>query len=160
MPLSNAQTRDLNSLVASLYQPEDLLDETGPLIIERGQGVRVYDTAGKDYIEAMSGLWCTALGWGENELAETAAEQMRKLSYGHVFAGKSHEPAAALAEKLKEIAPFPVGKVLFRLLRLGSQRHPDQIRLVCRQCRAARPKRRRSSPAIWPITASPWRRPA
>ena len=93
----------------------------------------------------MAGLWSTALGWGENELADAAAEQMRKLSYGHVFAGKSHEPAIALAEKLKELSPFPVGKVFFGQLRLGSQRHPDQVRLVCRQCRAAGPRRRKSS---------------
>ena len=50
----------------------------------------VYGTDGKDYLEAMSGLWCTALGWGENELAETAARQMRALSFGHIFGGKSH----------------------------------------------------------------------
>src|ERR1019366_3481958 len=112
MPHSNAQTRDLNALLHPFTNLKALA-ETGPLIIERGQGVRVFDTAGRDYIEAMSGLWSTALGWGDNELAETAAEQMRKLSYGHLFAGKSHEPAAALAEKLKEISPFPVGKVFF-----------------------------------------------
>ena len=38
---------------------------------------------------------------------------MRKLSFGHIFGGKSHEPAIALAEKLKEMAPLPVGKVFF-----------------------------------------------
>jgi len=103
MPHTNAQARDLNNLFHP-YTDLKLLEETGPLIIERGQGVRVYDTAGRDYIEALSGLWCTALGWGDNELAETAAEQMRKLSYGHVFAGKSHEPAAALAENAAILA--------------------------------------------------------
>ena len=41
--------------------------------------MRVYDETGKEYIEAMAGLWCTALGWGENELADVAAEQMRKI---------------------------------------------------------------------------------
>src|SRR6201996_8686952 len=115
MPLSNAQMRDVNSVLHP-YTNLVKFRETGPMVIERGQGVRVYDENGKDYIEAMSGLWCTALGWGENELAETAAEQMRKLSYGHICAGKSLEPAAALAEKLKEIAPFPVGKVLYGCL--------------------------------------------
>ena len=116
--------------------------------------------AGKDYIEAMSGLWSTALGWGENELAEAAAEQMRKLSYGHVFAGKSHEPAVALAEKLKEISPFPGGQGVLRLFRLGSQRHPDQVRLVCRQCARADQEEENHRPRTRPITASPWRRPA
>ena len=90
MPLSNEQTRDMQALLHP-FAPLRLLDQTGPLILERGKGVFVYDAKGKGYLEAMSGLWSTALGWGENELAETAAEQMRKLSYGHVFAGKSHE---------------------------------------------------------------------
>jgi len=112
MTLSNAQARDVESLLHP-YTNLKLLAETGPTILERGRGVFVYDGAGKDYLEAMSGLWCTALGWGEEELAETAAEQMRTLSFAHIFGGKSHDPAIALAEKLKEIAPFAVGKVFF-----------------------------------------------
>ena len=127
MPLSNEQTRDMQALLHP-FAPLRLLDQTGPLILERGKGVFVYDAKGKDYLEAMSGLWSTALGWGENELAETAAEQMRKLSYGHVFAGKSHEPGAALAEKLKEIAPFPVGKVFFACS--GSEANDSQIKFL------------------------------
>ena len=63
--------------------------------------MRVYDTAGRDYIEAMSGLWCTALGWGDEELVEAAAEQMRKLSYGHLFGGKSHEPGRRAGGKVE-----------------------------------------------------------
>ena len=127
MPLTNAQTRDLNSLFHPLSNLKALA-ERGPLIIERGEGVRVYDTAGRDYIEAMSGLWCTALGWGDEELVEAAAEQMRKLSYGHLFGGKSHEPGAALAEKLKEISPFPVGKVFFACS--GSEANDTQVKFA------------------------------
>jgi 4-aminobutyrate--pyruvate transaminase len=127
MVLSNAQNRDMRTLLHGFANLK-LLDETGPLIFERGQGVYVYDGKGKDYIEAMSGLWCTALGWGENELAETAAEQMRKLSYGHVFGGKSHEPGIALGEKLKELAPFPVGKVFFGCS--GSEANDTQIKFA------------------------------
>jgi len=126
MPLSNAQMRDVQSVLHP-YTNLVKFRETGPMIIERGQGVRVYDEQGKDYIEAMAGLWCTALGWGDNELAETAAEQMRKLSFGHLFGGKSHEPAIALAEKLKEVAPFPVGKVFFA--NSGSEANDTQVKL-------------------------------
>lgn len=117
--------------MASLLHPFTnlkLLRETGPLVIERGRGVFVYGSDGKDYLEAMSGLWCTALGWGENELAETAAEQMRKLSFGHIFGGKSHEPGIALAEKLKEMAPMPVGKVFFA--NSGSEANDSQIKFM------------------------------
>lgn len=127
MPLTNAQTRDLNALFHPLSNLK-ILAERGPLIIEHGQGVRVYDGKGRDYIEAMSGLWCTALGWGDKELVEAAAEQMRKLSYGHLFGGKSHEPAAALAEKLKEISPFAVGKVFFACS--GSEANDTQVKFA------------------------------
>jgi len=126
MPLSNAQARDVESILHP-YTNLVKFRETGPMVIERGEGVRVYDDTGKDYIEAMSGLWSTALGWGEPVLAEVAAEQMRKLSFAHLFSGKSHEPGIALAEKLKEIAPFPVGKVFFA--NSGSEANDTQIKL-------------------------------
>ena len=126
MPLTNAQNRDVQSVLHP-YTNLVKFRETGPMIIERGQGVFVYDEYGKDYIEAMSGLWCAALGWGETVLADVAAEQMKKLAFGHLFSGKSHEPAIALAEKLKEIAPFPVGKVFFA--NSGSEANDTQIKL-------------------------------
>src|SRR3954471_20782257 len=126
MPLSNAQTRDVESILHP-YTNLVKLRETGSMVIERGSGVRVYDEQGKDYIEAMSGLWSTALGWGEPVLAEVAAAQMKKLSFAHLFSGKSHEPGIALAEKLKEIAPFPVGKVFFA--NSGSEANDTQIKL-------------------------------
>jgi 4-aminobutyrate---pyruvate transaminase len=126
MPLTNAQNRDVQSVLHP-YTNLVKFRETGPMIIERGKGVFVYDEYGKDYIEAMSGLWCAALGWGETVLADVAAEQMKKLAFGHLFSGKSHEPAIALAEKLKEIAPFPVGKVFFA--NSGSEANDTQIKL-------------------------------
>jgi 4-aminobutyrate---pyruvate transaminase len=127
MTLSNMQARDMASLLHP-FTNLTLLRETGPTVIERGAGVFVYDGAGRDYLEAMSGLWCTALGWGEEELAETAAQQMRKLSFAHIFGGKSHEPGIALAEKLKEMAPMPVGKVFFA--NSGSEANDSQIKFM------------------------------
>jgi 4-aminobutyrate--pyruvate transaminase len=52
---------------------------------------------------------------------------MKKMAFGHLFAGRSHEPAIALAEKLKEVAPFPVGKVFFA--NSGSEANDSQIKL-------------------------------
>jgi len=121
------QTRDMASLIHP-FTDLTLMRQTGPLVIERGAGVFIYDTEGKDYLEAMGGLWCTALGWGEEALVEAAAEQMRKLPFAHIFGGKSHEPGIALAEKLKEMAPFPVGKVFFA--NSGSEANDSQIKLM------------------------------
>lgn len=127
MPLSNMAARDVACLIHP-YTNLDALRGTGPLIFARGKGVRVWDTEGREYIEGMSGLWCTALGFGEEALVEAAAEQMRKLPYEHLFAFKSHETAIALAEKLKEIAPIPVSKVLFATS--GSEANESQVKLI------------------------------
>jgi 4-aminobutyrate--pyruvate transaminase len=126
-PLSNLATRDVETLVHP-YINLASFRETGPLIIERGQGVYVYDTEGKPYIEGMAGLWCTALGYGNEELVEAAAAQMRKLSFAHLFTGRSHDPAIELAEKLKEMAPVPISKVFF--CNSGSEANDTQVKLV------------------------------
>jgi 4-aminobutyrate--pyruvate transaminase len=126
-PLSNLATRDVETLVHP-YINLASFRETGPLVIERGEGVHVYDSDGKRYIEAMAGLWCTALGYGNEELVQAAAAQMRKLSFAHLFTGKSHDPAIELAEKLKEIAPVPISKVFF--CNSGSEANDTQVKLV------------------------------
>jgi 4-aminobutyrate--pyruvate transaminase len=126
-PLSNLATRDVETLVHP-YVNLARFRETGPLIIERGQGVYVYDTDGKGYIEGMAGLWCTALGYGNEELVEAAAAQMRKLSFAHLFTGRSHDPAIELAEKLKEMAPVPISKTFF--CNSGSEANDTQVKLV------------------------------
>jgi 4-aminobutyrate--pyruvate transaminase len=126
-PLSNLAVRDVETLVHP-YTNLATLRESGPLVLERGKGIFVYDTNGKAYIEGMSGLWCTALGYGNAELAEAAAAQMRKLSFAHLFSAKSHDPAIELAEKLKEIAPVPTSKVFF--CNSGSEANDTQVKLV------------------------------
>jgi len=125
--LSNTQARDMASLLHP-FTNLTRLRQNGPTVIARGSGVFVYGADGKDYLEAMGGLWCTALGWGEEELVEAAAQQMRKLSFQHIFGGKSHEPAIELAEALKELAPFPVGKVFFA--NSGSEANDSQIKFM------------------------------
>ena len=125
--LTNLAVRDVETLVHP-YTNLATFRDTGPLVIERAKGVYVYDTEGKDYIEGMAGLWCTALGYGNEELVEAAAAQMRKLSFAHLFSGRSHDPAIELAEKLKEIAPVPISKVFF--CSSGSEANDSQVKLV------------------------------
>src|SRR5690242_20377030 len=140
-PLSNLAARDVETLVHPYINLASFRD-TGPLIIERARGMYVYDTEGKAYIEGMAGLWCTALGYGNEELVEVAAEQMRKLSFAHLFTGRSHDPAIELAEKLKEIAPVPISKVFF--CNSGSEANDTQIKLVWQLNNAlGRPKKKK-----------------
>lgn len=125
--LSNLATRDVETLIHPYTQLASFR-ETGPLILEQGRGVWVYDTDGKPYIEGMAGLWCTALGYSNEELVEAAREQMMKLPFSHLFTGRSHDPAIELAEKLKEIAPVPISKVFF--CSSGSEANDTQVKLV------------------------------
>jgi 4-aminobutyrate--pyruvate transaminase len=139
--LTNLQTRDVETLIHP-YTNLATFRETGPMIFERGQGVRLYDVDGKDYIEGMAGLWCTALGYGNGELVDAAAAQMAKLPFTHLFTGKSHDPAIELAEKLKEMAPVPISKVFFASS--GSEANDTQVKLVWYMNNAlGRPKKKK-----------------
>lgn len=125
--LSNAAIRDIETVIHP-YTNLDAFRKTGPLILDRGEGIRVWDTDGNEYIEGMAGLWCTALGYSEQELIDAATEQMGQLPFTHVFSGKTHEKAAELAERLKAIAPHDASKVLF--CGSGSEANDQQIKLV------------------------------
>jgi 4-aminobutyrate--pyruvate transaminase len=125
--LSNLAVRDIETVLHP-YSNLATLPQTGPLILERGEGCWVYDTEGKRYLEGMAGLWCASLGYGNEELVQAAAAQMRKLSYSHLFGGRSHDPAIELAEKLKELAPVPISKVFF--CSSGSEANDTQVKLV------------------------------
>ncbi len=126
-PLSNLAMRDIETVIHP-YTNLAAHRETGPLVLEHGEGIYLFDSAGNRLIEGLSGLWCTALGYNNQELIDAATEQLHKLPYTHLFGGKSHDPAIELSEKLKEIAPVPISKVLFSSS--GSEANDTQIKLV------------------------------
>ncbi|MCW2245712.1 4-aminobutyrate--pyruvate transaminase [Azospirillum fermentarium] len=103
-------------------------ETTGPTIIERGQGVRVFDDSGKEYIEGLASLWCVSLGFDEERLIDAAVRQMRKLPTYHVFSHKSHEAAIDLSEALIKMAPVPMSKVFFA--NSGSEANDTAIKLI------------------------------
>ncbi|MGE3832315.1 MAG: aminotransferase, partial [Parvibaculaceae bacterium] len=125
--LSNMAVRDIETVIHP-YTNLARHRETGPLILNEARGIYVYDDKGRRYIEGLAGLWCTALGYGNEELVEAAASAMRKLSYTSIFTGKSHDAAIELSEKLKELAPCPASKILFG--GSGSEANDMQIKLT------------------------------
>jgi 4-aminobutyrate---pyruvate transaminase len=102
--------------------------QEGPLVIARGEGCRVFDDSGRDYIESVAGLWCASLGFGSERLAKVAYEQMRKLGYYHLYRHRSTEPAIELAEALLKIAPVPMARVVFQCS--GSEANDTAIKLA------------------------------
>jgi len=124
---NSAAARDIANV---LHPYTDLVahQEVGPVVIERGKGVRVWDDTGKEYIESVAGLWCASLGFDNERLAQAALKQMRKLPFYHSFTAKSHEPAIDLAEMLIARAPVPMSKVFFA--NSGSEANDTAIKMV------------------------------
>lgn len=78
-----------------------------------GQGVYVYDSEGKPYLDGMAGLWCTSLGYGNEEVIDCATRAMRELSFAHSFGGKTHPAAMKLADTLSDMLPLKQARVFF-----------------------------------------------
>jgi 4-aminobutyrate--pyruvate transaminase len=76
----------------------------------------------------MAGLWCTALGFDNERLANAAAEALRTLPFYHQFTHKSHMPGVELAERLLDMAPVPMARVFFA--NSGSEANDTAIKLV------------------------------
>lgn len=102
--------------------------EQGGTLMARGNGIHVIDESGKEYIEAMAGLWCASLGFSEKRLAEAGYKQLLDLPYYHTFFDKGHLASVDLAEKLLSIAPKPMSRVLFQCS--GSEANDAAIKLV------------------------------
>ena len=124
---NSLHARDIASLV---HQQTDLdrHSREGAVLIARGEGCRVWDTEGREYLEAMAGLWCASLGFSERRLADAAYRQMLELPYYHTFFAKGHEPAVELAERLLAIAPPGMARVLFQCS--GSEANDAAIKLA------------------------------
>jgi L-2,4-diaminobutyrate transaminase len=115
---------------ASLH-PYTLLaahQRTGPTVIVSGEGVRVRDSAGRVFIDAMAGLWCVNVGWGRNEIVDAMAHQARELAFFHSFSSMANEPAIALAARLADLAPAPIAKAFFGCT--GSDANDTNVKLV------------------------------
>lgn len=102
--------------------------ETGPMVITRGEGVRVFDETGKGYIEGMAGLWYASLGFSEKRLAEAARRQMERLPAYHNFSGRLPDVVADLAERLIALAPVPMSKAFF--CNSGSEANDSAIKMI------------------------------
>jgi lysine--8-amino-7-oxononanoate aminotransferase len=87
-----------------------LADE--PLIIERAEGVRLYDVRGNEYLDGNSSLWLNVHGHNRRELNEAIVEQLDRVAHSTLL-GASNVPAIELAARLCELAPRSLGKVFF-----------------------------------------------
>jgi len=101
---------------------------TGPQVFDHGEGIYVYDDAGNRYLEGASALWCASLGFANERLARVAYDAMKRLGYYQIFRHASNEAAVSLADRLLDIAPAPMSKVLLQCS--GSEANDTALKLV------------------------------
>jgi adenosylmethionine-8-amino-7-oxononanoate aminotransferase len=82
-----------------------------PFIVDRGEGIYVYDEAGKRYLDAAASLWYMHVGYGRDEIVDAMAEQMRKLPVFHSFVDYATRPPIELAAQIAAVSPDPDSKV-------------------------------------------------
>lgn len=111
-----------------LIYPCTNLQAIEELTLTRGEGVYVWDDRGKQYLEGMAGLWCAALGHGNQEVIDAATAQLRELAYAPMFGGKTHPKAIALAERLSAMLPMRDAAVFFGSS--GSDANDSHIRML------------------------------
>lgn len=104
------------------------LREAGSRMIVRADGPFIYDSEGKQILDGMAGLWCVAIGYGRDELAQAAYEQMKELPYYNSFFRCSTPTPTLLAKRLAEIAPKHINQVFFGSS--GSEANDTALRLV------------------------------
>lgn len=102
-------------------------EKDGPMIIARGEGAYIFDDAGTRYLDAMSGLWCVALGYSDDAIKEAVKAQIDELPYFHMFAHRSNNPSIDLAEKLIQNSPG-MARVIFQCS--GSEANDTAVKLV------------------------------
>ena len=97
----NAAVRDRAHLLHPLHHPTA---HQHPRVWVEGRGATLRDAEGREYIDALSGLWNVNVGHGRRELADAAHAQMTTLAYASAYAGSTNYRAIELAERLSAIA--------------------------------------------------------
>ncbi|MFF3753416.1 aminotransferase [Streptomyces sp. NPDC002018] len=87
--------------------------DTEPHVIVRGEGVKVWDSQGRSYLDAVSSILCANLGYSQPRLVRAAADQMAKLPFYASFGHRTTDVSLALADDLARISPLPMGRTFF-----------------------------------------------
>ncbi|WP_275926955.1 aspartate aminotransferase family protein [Pseudomonas sp. 3MA1] len=132
MTQKNPQTREWQTLSSdhhlAPFSDFKQLKEKGPRIITHAKGVYLWDSEGNQILDGMAGLWCVAIGYGRDELAEAASQQMRELPYYNLFFQTAHPPVLELSKVIAEIAPQGMNHVFFT--GSGSEGNDTMLRMV------------------------------
>ncbi|MGO9482932.1 MAG: adenosylmethionine--8-amino-7-oxononanoate transaminase [Candidatus Kryptoniota bacterium] len=96
-----------------IWHPYTQMQTAGlPVAIVRGEGARLYDEQGKEYIDAISSWWVNVHGHANPYIAQKVSEQLRTLEHV-IFAGFTHQPAVELAERLLKVLPRNQSRIFY-----------------------------------------------
>lgn len=82
------------------YTPMKSIIANGPLVIDRAEGVYVWDESGHRYLDAHAGLWLANVGYGRHEILDAMDRQARRLAWFSSFGGFANRPSLDLADRL------------------------------------------------------------
>ncbi|MEM7333931.1 MAG: aminotransferase [Chloroflexota bacterium] len=114
--------------VDSLWHPivqHSNFKKAPPMHVVKGEGAMLTDQHGRQYLDAIAGIWCVNVGYGREELAHVAYEQMKSLAY--LSPTMSSEPAVRLAQKLLNLVDMN-GHVYFSCS--GSEANEAAFKMV------------------------------
>ena len=106
------------------------LANKGSRIVTRADNIYLWDSEGNKILDAMSGLWCVNVGYGQQALVDAATAQMKELPFYNAFFQTATPPAIELAELLAEITPAHFQHVFFT--GSGSEGNDTVVRMVRR----------------------------
>ena len=86
--------------------------ENPQLVIDHGEGVKLYDTDGREYLDAISSLWVNIHGHNRKEINDAIIAQLGKIEHSTLL-GLINEPSAELAERLVQVTPEGINKVFY-----------------------------------------------
>ena len=83
------------------------------LVIVRGEGCRIWDDQGGEYLDGTGGLWFCSVGHGRKEIADAAAAQLTTLAAHHRFGDEANPPVLELSERVVALSPLPDGAIFY-----------------------------------------------
>ena len=103
-------------------------NKVGCTVLVRGEGMYLYDSDGKQYLDTNAGLWCVNIGYGREEMADAIADQVRQLHQVNNFGTWTSVPAAELSDKVTSMAPDNLNHIFFS--NGGSAANESAIRMA------------------------------
>ena len=137
-PSRQISTKDIQALDSAHFihpfTDHGDLATRGARVITKADGIYVWDSEGAKLLDAMSGLWCVNVGYGRQELADAAYQQMMTLPFYNSFFQTTNVPAVKLAAKLASLAPTVDGRSFKHVFysSSGSESNDSNVRMVRR----------------------------